>query len=170
MGTLFVNADGLRLQFGTRAPGDEANFGEAANPSGVEKEIGVIIQATDFTINTATYNGTSITIPAGFTVKAVAAEVITAFAAMGGTTPTLNVGISGTVATNRAAQFSNAQVQAVGPLDLSSTAAGTLALATPLAASATLTIGLGGTTPTVTSAVGRIVVYIRYRDPVGVAG
>lgn len=170
MGTIFVNADGLRLQFGTRQSFDEANFGEAANPSGVEKELGVAIRASDFTAGSATYNGTSIVIPAGFTVKSVAAEVITAFAAMTGTTPTLNVGISGSAATNRAAQLSNAQVQAVAPLDLSSTAAGTLALATPLTASATLTIALGGTTPAVVSGVGLIVVYIRYRDPAGVAG
>jgi hypothetical protein len=68
------------------------------------------------------------------------------------------------------AQFTNAQVQAVAPLDLTSTQAGVFAAATPLTAATTVTIGLGGTTPTVTSAVGRAVVLVRYEDPNGVAG
>ena len=165
MGSIWTNSDGLRVQFGTRKAGDEGNFGEAAAPSGVDKVLAVTILASDFTVNTATYNGPTVSLPAGVTIKSVAAEVITAFAAMGGTTPTMNVGVSGSVSTNRAAQLSNAQVQAVAPLDLTSTAAGTLAASTPLTAAATVTIGLGGTTPTVTSAVGKIVVYIRYADP-----
>lgn len=170
MGTFWSNADGLPVHFGTRVTGEQANIGEAAGPSGAQKTLTVFINASDFTSGTATYNGTTLVIPAGFTVKSVTAEVITAFAAMGGTTPTLNVGVSGSVSTNRAAQLSNAQVQVVGPLDLTSTAAGTLASATPLLASVTLTVGLGGTTPTVTSGVGKIQVEIRYEDPQGIAG
>lgn len=171
MGTFWTNADGLPVHFGTRNTGEQANIGEGAGPSGAQKTLTVFINASDFTSGTATYNGTTLTIPAGFTVKSVTAEVITAFAAMGGTTPTLNVGtVAGTPAVNRAAQFSNAQVQVVGPLDLTSTAAGTLASATPLLAAQVLTIGLGGTTPTVTSGVGKIQVQIRYEDPLGIAG
>jgi hypothetical protein len=171
MGTFWANADGLNVHFGTRYTGEQANVGEAAGPSGAQKTLTFFINAADFTSGTATYNGTTVTIPAGFTVKSVTAEVITAFAAMGGTTPTLNIGtVAGGPSVNRAAQFSNAQVQAVAPLDLTSTAAGTLAVATPLAASQTLTVGLGGTSPTVTSAVGKIQVMIRYEDPIGVSG
>jgi hypothetical protein len=170
MGTFWANSDGLAVHFGTRTTGEQNNFGETAGPSGTDKTLAVVINASDFTAGTATYNGTTYTLPAGATVKSVVAEVITAFAAMTGTTPTLNVGVSGSVSTNRAAQFSNAQVQAVAPLDLTSTQAGTLAAATPLTAAAVITVGLGGTTPVVVSGVGKIVVYVRYTDPVGVAG
>lgn len=167
MGQFWTNADSLPVHFGTRYTGEQANFGEAGGPSGAQKTLTVFINAADFTAGTATYNGTAITIPAGFTVKSVTAEVIVAFAAMTGTTPTLNVGIT---AANRACQFSLAQVQVVGPIDLTSTAAGTLALNTALAAASTLTVVLGGTTPVVVSGVGKIQVMIRYEDPVGVSG
>src|SRR6478752_151699 len=142
MGTFWTNSDGLPVHFGTRKTGEQANIGEAAAPSGNEKTLTVFINESDFTGGSATYNGTTFAIPAGFTVRTVTAEVIVAFQAMTGTTPTLNVGLS---AANRAAQFSNAQIQVVGPLDLTSTAAGTLAKDTALTAGGTLTVVLGGT-------------------------
>lgn len=164
MGTIWTNPDGLRVHFGTRATGDEANFGEAANPTGTMKEIAVSIRGADFDSSEA-YTGRTVDLPAGVTVREVIGEVVEAFA-LGGTTPTINVGVSGSVATNRAAQLSEAQAEAVGVYNLTSTAAGTLAANTPLAAASTVTIALGGTSPTV-GAAGKVVVYIRYSDPQG---
>lgn len=164
MGTIWTNSDGLRVHFGTRKTGDEANFGESANPTGVTKELAVHIKGTDFD-STEAYTGPTISLPAGVTIREVIAEVTEAFA-LGGTTPTINVGVSGSVATNRAAQLSEAQAEATGVYNLTSSAAGTLAANTPLASASTVTIALGGTSPTVT-AVGRAVIYVKYVDPLG---
>jgi hypothetical protein len=167
---MWVNPDGVRVQFGTRAAGDEANFGEAGAPSGTSKTLAININASDFTAGSSTYNGPTAVLPAGVVIKSITAEVVTAFASMGGTTPVLNVGKSGSVSTDRICDFSNAQVAAVAPLDLTSRQLGVFAAATPLTAATTITIGLSGTSPTVTSAVGRIVALVRYEDPAGVAG
>lgn len=164
MGSYWTNADGLRVHFGTRGTYENANFGESSNPTGITKEFSVSIRGADFV--SGVYTGRNITLPAGVTVREVIAEVTEAFN-LGGTTPTLNVGVSGSVATNRLAQLSEAQAEALGVYNLTSSAAGTLAANTPLAAQSTITIGLGGTTPTSTT-VGKVVIYVKYVDPQGV--
>lgn len=159
MGTIFNNADGLRMQFGTRKAGDEANFGTNGDV-GPDKQIVVEIKGSDFTSNV--YTGPTMILPAGATVRESLAEVTEVFV-LGGTTPTINVGVSTTEATNRLAQLSQAQAQALGVVNTSATAAGTLAVGTPLAAQSTISIALGGTTPTVT-AVGKLKITIKYAD------
>lgn len=172
MGTFWSNTDGLKVHFGERYSGEQAVAGEAAGPSGNRKTLCVLINARDFTINSATYNGPTWVLPAGVVIKSVTAEVITAFGALQGTTPTLNVGTSGSAPANHAAQFSAAQVTAVAPLDLTSTILGTFAAATPLLVATTVTVELGGTAPKVhaTITTGTIQVMIAYEDPLGVAG
>jgi hypothetical protein len=157
MGTVVTNADGLRVHYGTRAAGDEANFGTYGDV-GTQKELVFEIKGTDFTANV--YTGPTITIPKGFTWRSGIAEVTEAFN-LGGTTPTVNVGIATTEATNRAAQLSEAQAEAIGVYNMAG--AGTLAANTPLAADSTLSIALGGTTPTVTS-VGKVRITVKYDD------
>lgn len=108
----------------------------------------------------ANYTLVSGVLPAGtVTVTNALVEVVEAFA-LGGTTPTLNLGVSGSAATNRLAQLSEAQAEAIGTYSVAP--AGTLALNTPLAAAATIKVELGGTTPTITSA-GKCKIAIRYR-------
>lgn len=108
----------------------------------------------------ANYTAVSISLPAGATmVTQCLAEVTEAFA-LGGTTPTINIGVSGSHGTNYIGELSEAQAEAVGTYSLAP--AGTLALNTPLAAAATIVVGLDGTSPTITSA-GKCKVAIRYR-------
>lgn len=96
-----------------------------------------------------TYATVTGTLPAGATVVGNAVvEVVEPFV-LGGTTPVINVGVSTTEGTNRVAQLSQAQAQALGTYSL--TPAGTLAKDTPLATAVTIKVALGGTTPTVGS-------------------
>lgn len=89
--------------------------------------------------NYATARGT---LPAGTVVVGNAiVEVREAFA-LGGTTPLLNVGVLTTESTNRLAQLSEAQAEALGTYSLAP--AGTLALNTPLAAATTIAVSLTG--------------------------
>lgn len=90
------------------------------------------------------------TLPAGTTVTGNALVEIREVFALGGTTPVINVGVQGSEGTNRLAQLSQAQAQALGTYSIAS--AGTLAVNTPLAAAVTIDIALGGTTPTITGA------------------
>lgn len=99
---------------------------------------------------------TQYTLPAGAVVREVVAEVTEAFA-LGGTTPTINVGTNGSEGTNYGIELSEANAEATGTYD--GTPAGTWAA--PLAADTVIGVALGGTTPTVTSA-GEAKVIIRY--------
>lgn len=155
---IFSNADGLRTHYGRRLTGEEANFGVYGGDVGGDKYMEIHIRGSDFT--SGSYTGPTASVKAGFTVREVIAEVTEAFN-LGGTTPVLNVGVSGSEGTNRIAQISEANAEAVGTYAI--TPAGTLAANTPLAADSTLNIALGGTTPTITSA-GRIRIVVRYTD------
>lgn len=157
MGNIWSNSDGLRVHFGTRRSGDEANFGTYGDV-GTQKELVFELKGTDFTAGV--YTGPTITLKAGFTWRSGIAEVTEAFN-LGGTTPTLNVGISASESTNRAAQLSEAQAEAIGVYNMAG--AGTLAANTPLAADSTLNIALGGTTPTITT-VGKVRITVKYDD------
>lgn len=97
-----------------------------------------------------TYTTVTGTLPAGAVVVGNAVvEVVEAFN-LGGTTPVINVGVATTEGTNRLAQLSEAQAEAVGTYSVAP--AGTLAANTPLAAAVTIKVALGGTTPTATVA------------------
>lgn len=99
-------------------------------------------------------------LPAGAVVVGNAiVEVQEAFN-LGGTTPVINIGVSGSAGTNRLAQVSEAQAEALGTYSIAS--AGTLAVNTPLAAAATIVVELGGTTPT-DGGVGRMKVVVPYK-------
>ena len=108
----------------------------------------------------ANYASVTGTIPAGAVITENAIVEVNEAFALGGTTPVINVGVSGTEGTNRICQVSEAQAEAVGTYSIAS--AGTLAKDTPLAAAATIKVALGGTSPTITSA-GKMKLTIRYR-------
>ena len=158
MGTLWNNSDGLRVHFGTRRTGEEAGFAAVANEFGFEKVLVFDLRGADFTAGT--YTGPTGSVLAGIVVRDVTVEVTEAFN-LGGTSPVINVGVSGSEGTNRFAQISEAQAEAVGTYAI--TAAGTLAPNTPLAANQTINVTLGGTSPTITSA-GRLRVIVNYTD------
>lgn len=99
-------------------------------------------------------------LPAGAVIVGNAlVEVEEAFA-LGGTTPVINIGVQGSEGTNRLAQVSEAQAEAVGTYSIAS--AGTLAVNTPVAADTQIRVALGGTSPTITTA-GKMKVTITYR-------
>lgn len=162
MGNIWANPDGLRVQFGTRNVGDEANFAESG-AVGSYKETVIHIKGSDFITATGVYTGTTAVLPAGYTVRESLTQVLVAFVVGGGGSNVINVGVVGTESTNRLVQITSAQANAVGDYNTSTTAAGTLAQNTPLATQSTVTIALGGTTPTVTQA-GKLVVRLRYQD------
>lgn len=105
-----------------------------------------------------TYGVFSATIPAGAKFLEAQAEVVEAFD-LGGTTPTINVGTSGSAGTNYGIELSEAQAEAAGTVVYNSTGAGTWA--SVLAADTTVAVELDGTTPTATSD-GLLRVVIRY--------
>jgi hypothetical protein len=98
-------------------------------------------------------------LPAGAMITGAAVVEVTEAFALGGTTPVLNIGVVGSEGTNRLAQLSEAQAEAIGTYGISS--AGTLALNTPLAAAATIGVALGGTSPT-NAGVGKLKIAIPY--------
>jgi len=118
-----------------------------------EREFVVLFDGANYTL-------VSGTLPAGATVVSQMLVEITEAFALGGTTPTINIGVSGSHGTNYLGEISEAQAEAVGTYSVAS--AGTLAINTPLAAAATIVVGLDGTSPTITSA-GKAKVSIRYR-------
>ena len=98
-----------------------------------------------------------IDIPASSIIEEAYVSVTEAFA-LGGTTPTILVGTDTSEVTNGLV-ISEAQAEAVGTYDVTSTLTGTWAA--PLAADTTVGIVLGGTTPTVGTA-GKAKVIIKY--------
>jgi hypothetical protein len=128
--------------------------GELAGGEGAIKEAVVFIKGSDFSSGSF---DTRFTIPAGAKFLEAYAEVTEAFA-LGGTTPTINVGTNGSEGTNYGIELSEAQAEATGEV-YNGTGAGTWA--SPLAADTVIGVALDGTSPTVTSA-GEAKVVIRY--------
>jgi len=95
-------------------------------------------------------------IPAGSLITSVHVKVSEAFA-LGGTTPTIDIGTQGSTSTNNV-DLSEAQAEAVGLYDIS-TAAGTWA--NSLVADTIVDVSLGGGSPTV-GAAGELEVVIEY--------
>lgn len=121
--------------------------------TGAEKELVIHVSGD-------TYLSLTGTLPAGAMVTGNAMVEVSEVFALGGTTPVINIGVLSSEGTNRIAQVSEAQAEAVGTYSIAS--AGTLAVNTPLAAAVTIKVALGGTTPTITSA-GRMKVIVPYR-------
>ena len=107
--------------------------------TGAEKQLVIFFDGANFSQVRAT-------LPAGAVVHGNTVVEITEAFNLGGTTPVINIGALGTEGTNRVAQLSEAQAEAVGTYSIAP--AGTLAVNTPLAAATEIRIALGGTTPT----------------------
>lgn len=120
---------------------------------GAEKEL--VIHLSGDTYLTVTGS-----LPAGAVITGPAVVEVSEVFALGGTTPVINIGVQGSEGTNRVAQVSEAQAEALGTYSIAT--AGTLAVSTPLAAAVVLKVALGGTTPTITGA-GRMKVMVPYR-------
>lgn len=125
----------------------------AMSTIGAERELVV-------TFSGDTYLTVTGALPAGAMVTGNSMVEIAEVFVLGGTTPLLNVGVQGSEATNRLAQISEAQAEAVGTYSIAS--AGTLAVNVPLAAAVVIKVTLTGTTPTITSA-GRAKLITPYR-------
>lgn len=107
----------------------------------------------------STYSLLTFSLPAGTVVVGNAVVEVTEAAALGGTTPVINIGVSGSSGTNRFAQISEAQAEATGTYSIAS--AGTLAVNTPTVGAQTIVVELAGTTPTWTGGKFKVVVPIR---------
>lgn len=99
-------------------------------------------------------------LPAGALVQKVLVKVDEALA-LGGTSPLISIGTSGSEATN-GFDISEAQAEAAGTYDVTSTLAGTWAAV--LAAETEIGLALGGTSPT-SADQGKISVVISYDIP-----
>jgi len=107
------------------------------------------------------YASVAFSLPAGAAIVGKPLVEITEAFVLGGTTPTINIGVSGSHGTNYLAEISEANAEAVGTY-ASAAPAGTLAVDTPLAAAASIVVALDGTSPTITAA-GQCKVVFQYR-------
>lgn len=138
--------------YGTRDTGKTSGV---HTMTGTMKELVLNIDGT--MVGNAAYPLIVPTLPAGAHVDEVFAEVSEAFA-LGGTSPTIEVGTETSEATN-GFTITEAQAEATGTYDLTGALSGTWAAV--LAAETTLGLAQAGTSPTVTSA-GKMKVVIRY--------
>lgn len=147
--SVWTNADGLKVGFGPNL----ADF----SSQGVQKQnsnevvVSFVLDGEKFSGGTYQFDSQEI-VPVGSVPLYCHIRVTEAFA-LGGTTPTIQVGDAGSA--TRYAALSEANAEAVGTYTASVTA-------TPLTAAGTIAVSLGGTTPTVTSA-GRATVTLAYR-------
>lgn len=121
--------------------------------SSAERELVILVSGD-------TYLTVTGALPAGAMVTGNAMVEVTEAFVLGGTTPVINIGVQGTEGTNRLAQVSEAQAEAVGTYSIAP--AGTLAVNAVLAADAVIKVALGGTTPTSTTA-GKMKVVVPYK-------
>lgn len=135
-----ATVNGVRQAYGPRTRG-EGTTGTMATRDA--ERFAVVI------VDGANYASATLTLPAGATITGNAIVEVTEVFNLGGTTPVINIGVEGSEGTNRLAQVSEAQAEAVGTYSIAS--AGTLAVNTPLAAAVTIKVALGGTSPTITS-------------------
>ena len=110
----------------------------------------------------ANYSQVAFRLPAGARIVAEPLVEIHEAFVLGGTTPTINIGVSGSHGTNYFCEISKPQAETVGAYQ-SAAPAGTLATsASPLAAAANIVVALDGTTPTITAA-GAAKVVVQYQ-------
>lgn len=148
----YATINGVKNIYGPRDGRFEGVAGTGATRDG-ERDFTVWFDGTSYSQVTGS-------LPAGAVISENALVEVTEAFNLGGTTPVINIGVSTTEGTNRIAQVSEAQAEAVGTYSIAS--AGTLAKDTPLAAAVTIKVALGGTSPTITAA-GKMKVTIRYR-------
>ena len=127
---------------------------------GVYRTDGSIKEAV-ITFTGESYTSVAFTLPAGALIVHTPTVEITEAFVLGGTTPTINIGTSGSHGTNYFCEISEANAEAVGTYS-SAAPAGTLALNTPLAAATNIVVALDGTNPTITAA-GQAKVVVTYR-------
>ena len=133
---------GVRSRFGPVSVPDGA-AGVVRTAGGMNQ---VVLEFSGADINNDDFQ--KAVVPAGSLLVSAYAEIEEVFA-LGGTTPTIDIGTDGSEATNNV-DITEAQGEAVGTYDILGTPGGTWAAG--LAADTTVSIALGGTTPTVTSA------------------
>lgn len=153
-----TNGLGVKQQYGPLQT-NEARYSEKTRTDS-QLEIEVAFRGSDFDAVAEAIPFTLGTVPAGSKLREVLAFVPEAFA-LGGTTPTINIGTEGSAGTN-GVEISEAQAEATGFYDL--TGAGTWAAI--LAADTIVEVILDGTSPTVTAA-GEIIVRLSF-DTAGV--
>ena len=146
---------GVFNHYGTRDVQAGVVSGGDVHGDGTIKEAVIYITGDDF--GSGTSFDTQLIIPDGAKFIEAYAEVTEAFA-LGGTTPTMNIGTSSSAGTDYAIELSEANAEAVGEYY---NATGGGAWGSPLAADTTVAVELDGTSPTVTSA-GKAKVVIRY--------
>lgn len=147
--TVWANSDGLRVGFGTNQP-DFSSVAEHKT-EGVNREARFVLDGEKFSGGTYQFEVTEV-LPVGVIPTYAHVRVTEAFA-LGGTSPTIQIGDAGDA--DRFGALSEANAEATGTYTLT-------VAATPLAAAQTLAVTLGGTSPTVTSA-GKATVVIGYR-------
>jgi hypothetical protein len=163
--SVWANADGLRVGFGPNFP-DFSSVAEHKT-EGVDRELRLIVDGEKFSGGIYQFDATE-ALPVGAVPLYAHARVSEVFV-LGGTTPTIQIGSTGSTggvanapsaAVGSAAilgSLSEANAEALGTYTLSITA-------TPLTATTAgnLQVTLGGTTPTVTAA-GKVAIVIGYR-------
>jgi hypothetical protein len=147
---------GVNNHYGARDTQDGIVGGGKLESSGSVVEAVVYARGSDFTSGAF---DTQLTIPAGSKFVSAIAEVTEAFV-LGGTTPTINVGTSGSADTDYGIELSEANGETVGTYFAEGTN-GTWSQTAVLANDTVVAVELDGTTPTVTDA-GAMKVVIRY--------
>lgn len=105
-----------------------------------------------------------VVIPKGALLKEAVLRVDEAFV-LGGTSPTIQIGLAGSVATNNM-ELSEAELEAIGTKVPAEVGNGTFAptSATGVVAAAKLAIALGGTSPTVSATVGKATLILKFTN------
>ncbi len=146
---------GVNASYGPREREVGKLSGGLVSKHGSVFEAVVYIRGNDF--DGGTSFDTELTIPAGGVFLDATCEVNEVFA-LGGTTPTINVGTNGSEGTNYVLELSEASAESLST-SINRTGAGDFA--NPLTADAAIGVALDGTSPTVT-ADGAAKVVIRY--------
>lgn len=134
--------ENVHNQFGPRKVGDTVGVNKV---EGVKEEL--IFDITPDIVNATVGPFRPFVLPAGAVITAVYLDVEKAFA-LGGTSPTILIGTSGSEVTNGFV-ISKALAEGTASSNLTATLAGTWDNEVPLAANTTIGITLGGTTPTI---------------------
>lgn len=142
----------VKNHYGVRDTGRAAGV---YRTSGAKREM--VIEITGKMVSDGVFN-VPVVLPKGANTIAAYFEVTEAFD-LGGTTPAINIGTTGSAATNGVA-ISEAQAEAVG--SGLGTLGGTWADDAGFAANTTVAIALSGTEPTVDATKGRAKVIVEY--------
>ena len=109
-----------------------------------------------------TLGAVSFVLPKGSTIVGNALVEINEPFVLGGTDPTILVGKSGSAATDYIATITEAQAESAAGSTYSLASGGALAVNTPVTADTTITVSLGGTTPTAAAA-GKLKLVVPYK-------